>query len=479
MNMMRLTTIALTLFAVGDAILLGAEPAPAKADDASARIFDAATPLTVHLKLDEQQWRAMQAVRPRDTGPPRDGRPRPPMRMEFPWGGGDIEVNDLACGNVGLRFKGNSTFRASESGLKRSFKVDFNRFVSGQKLLGLTALNLNNNALDPSQMREWLAYAVSREAGVPASRATQARVYLSIPGRYDRRHLGLYTVIEEVDKRFLTRWFGNSKGLLLKPEGGRMLPYLGDDPAAYTDRYCPKTDGTEYTWRRLTEFLKLLHRADDRTFAAEVSSYLEMDEFLRFVAVNSMLANLDSFLGTGHNFYMYVHPETGRIRWIQWDLNEAFGGFVVAGSPEAQAAMSVLRPWAGENRLIERVLAVESLRQRYREIVAELAKTAFDPQRLRRLIDAQEKAVEQALADERRMRGDGPQRGGPGLELMRRKPDLREFVTARAQAISAQLDGRSEGVVLQWRGPGPGPGGGPRPGGDGPRPPRPPMPPPF
>jgi len=449
-----------------------------KQEDAAARLFEAQQPLIVHLTLDEQQWRAMQAVRPQDPGPMRDGRPRPPMRMEFPWASGDIAIGELTCSRVGLRFKGNSTFRASEGGLKRSMKVDFNRFVAGQKLAGLTALNLNNNALDPSQMREWLAYAVSREAGVPASRAAYARVYLTVQGRHERRYLGLYTVIEEVDKRFLTRWFGNSKGLLLKPEGGRMLPYLGENRSAYADRYAPKTDGTDFTWRRLIEFLKLLHQADDRTFATNIGEYLEMDEFLRFVAVNAMLANMDSFLGTGHNFYMYVHGETGRIHWIQWDLNEAFGGFIVAGEPEAQAQMSVLRPFAGENRLIERVLAVEPLRQRYRQILEELAKGPFEPQRLRARIEQGEKMIAAALAEEQKTDRDGPRRGGMPHEMMRRKPELKWFVTARAESIRAQLEGRSEGVVLRWRGPGPGPGPGPGGGpGAGPRPPRPPMPP--
>ena len=71
--------------------------------------------------------------------------------------------------------------------------------------------------LDPAKAREALAFAVFRAAGVPAPRTAFAEVTLTVPGKYDKEYLGLFTVVENVDKRFLADRFGTDKGLLMKP----------------------------------------------------------------------------------------------------------------------------------------------------------------------------------------------------------------------------------------------------------------------
>jgi hypothetical protein len=44
-----------------------------------------------------------------------------------------------------------------------------------------------------------------------------------------------------------------------------------------------------------------------------------VDQFLRFVAVNAIIANNDSYLRGGHNFYIYLDPKDGKVRFIPWD----------------------------------------------------------------------------------------------------------------------------------------------------------------
>jgi spore coat protein CotH len=57
---------------------------------------------------------------------------------------------------------------------------------------------------DPSQMREALAWRRFRRAGVPAPRHTYARL------AFDDAYRGLFSVIEQVDKRFLKDHFGGN-----------------------------------------------------------------------------------------------------------------------------------------------------------------------------------------------------------------------------------------------------------------------------
>src|SRR5262249_51647080 len=152
--------------------------------------------------------------------------------------------------------KGNSTFMAARNSLKKSFKLDFNQFVKKQKLFGLTKLNLNNNALDGSQIREAISYEIFRQAGVPAPRTAFARVYLTVPGQYDKKYLGMYTIVEQVDERFLQNHFASKDGLLLKPERIGAMPYYGEDWDKYAKPYDAKNDGTSAETKRFIALVK-------------------------------------------------------------------------------------------------------------------------------------------------------------------------------------------------------------------------------
>ena len=94
---------------------------------------------------------------------------------------------------------------------KRSWKIDVEPGDDDDGTLGLERLNLKSMYNDPSQMREALAWHLFDQAGIPAARHTYARVALN--GVYR----GLYSVIEQVDKRFVNTWFGKGdRGNLYK-----------------------------------------------------------------------------------------------------------------------------------------------------------------------------------------------------------------------------------------------------------------------
>jgi spore coat protein H len=216
-------------------------------------------------------------------------------------------------------------------------KIDLDRHAPSRVLDGLKMLNFNCGVTDASQCREALSYAFFRAAGVPAPRTAYAELTLTVPGKYDKELVGLYTVVEQVDKGFLARHFGGGKGMLLKPEGlGGGVSHLGDDWKAYRDRYRPKSEPTEAQKKRLIEFAALVDKADDAAFRKKIGSYLDVDAFLRFVAANALLVNLDSYLGFGHNYYLYLVPKTNRFVFIPWDLDLSLAAWPLAGPPERQ-----------------------------------------------------------------------------------------------------------------------------------------------
>ena len=116
-----------------------------------------------------------------------------------------------------------------------------------------------------------------------------------MPGKYDKEHVGVYMVVESVDKNFLKLHYKNNTGLLMKPERLRGLDHLGDDWARYKDTYQPKRDATKDESKRVIDFTKLVNTAPDAQFNKEIASYLDVDAFLTFMAATAIVSNLDSF----------------------------------------------------------------------------------------------------------------------------------------------------------------------------------------
>ena len=173
---------------------------------------------TAHLTIQPDQWKVMQPIDV-DRQAERKAHPEKASKngylasqgTEFRYAHGDLDFDGKLFHDVGVRFKGNGTFLNSfpdgspnrVSGTEKvPYKVHLNEFVKGQKLGGkITILDFRNNVTDASWMNEVLGYRMYRDAGVPASRTTYARLYLTIPGKVDNRLLGLYSLSEDVGAR--------------------------------------------------------------------------------------------------------------------------------------------------------------------------------------------------------------------------------------------------------------------------------------
>ncbi len=310
--------------------------------------------------------------------------------FEFEYVHADFHAAGRAYPNVAIRYKGSGTYLVSARNAKRSFKIDFDRYDDKQSFHGLKKLNLNNGVMDPTKAREALAYAVFRAAGVPAPRTAFAEVALTVPGKYDKEHLGVYSLVEQADQAFLKAHFGSGKGLLLKPEGIRGVPHFREDRKAYEQAYGPKTEADDGDWKRLIEFTRLVNKTDEAQFQKEIAAYLDVDAFVRFLAANTLLSSLDGFIGLGHNYYLYLHPETGKFSFFPWDLDLAFGGFFMFGPADQQADLSIDHPHVGENKLIDRLLAMPEVNKAYRAEVRRLAGEVFTHEKLGKDIEAVE-----------------------------------------------------------------------------------------
>ena len=272
-----------------------------------------------------------------------------------------LEFQGTEFKDIGVRYKGNGTFVDSRGALKRSLKVELNQFAKGQKLADVSKLNFHNNVADPSNMNEALSYWLYREAGVPSPRTTYAKVHVTVPSKHNRAYLGLYAMVENVDAQFAQERFGTRKGAIFKPVTPSLFADLGDDWSDYEHTYDPKTKISPRQARRVIEFSALVTHADDAQFAARLGDYLDLDEFARYMAVTTYLATMDSILMTGQNYYLYLHPETGKFQFIPWDMDHSFGQ--IFGEQEQLANLSIHQPWARPQPLAGAGLQGRSLQE--------------------------------------------------------------------------------------------------------------------
>jgi spore coat protein CotH/Ca2+-binding EF-hand superfamily protein len=431
-------------------------------------LFNSTRAHVIELKLSQEHWKLMSpgagsrflrdAQKARAKAPPSvsESQPDPaeevalrhdPRGNAFAYVKCEINFDGQALRDVGIRYKGHFSFGASTSTPRRPFKIDFERFAEGQRFAGVSMVNLNNHAVDPSQARETLSYELFRKLAVPASRTGYALVYLTVTGVYEHEYLGLYTLIEEVDHKFLKKHFGHSNGLLVKPQGMRGLADVGDDWPAYASRYLPRGKVDEKLGGRLVELAKLVRRADDATFAKMVPSYLDVDELLRYVAVGGALADFDSFLSTGHNYYLYVNPADQRVSIIPWDLNMTFGGYSWVGTDAQIERLSVMKPYVDNNYLIERILAIPAYREAYRGHVRHLIDSAFSPETIKKHLASIAPVFEAADQAAKRAGKVGSATTRPATYPRLRQPDLMSYVEARAHSMRLQLDGKEPGYI--------------------------------
>jgi hypothetical protein len=470
-------------------LILAAAAVPAQAPaagrkavkPASAHVFGLDKVWSIHLTIQPQDWDKMQPTRGRGGfggfGPPRpdqrpdrsaaadrDRRPHGGFGFDYAYVKGKLEIDGKTYKDVGVRFKGNFTFAASQGRLKRPFKISLARYVPGQSFKGFKKLTLNNNIADPTCAREVLSYGVYHTLEVPASRTAYAEMTLSVPGKYAREFVGLYTLVEPVDKTFLKNRFGSARGLLLKPEGGGPLDYLGEEWAPYERTYKPKTTASKKAQRRLIEFTRLVQKADDRTFAREIGDYLDVDEFLRFLSGTVALSSMDSFIGFGHNYYLYLNPRTNKFAFLPWDFDLSFGAMMMMGSPRDFMDLSIRQPYTNRNRLIERLLADPKVFAAYQGNFKKLIEKGYTREGVRKDLATINAAIGPAREKEKKAMGTRRERGQGFGSMPGPAPDLAAFVGERVASIQGQLAGKRKGTVLAGRfGPpiGPPRGGGP------------------
>lgn len=223
--------------------------------------------------------------------------------------------------NCGFRERGNSSRNINENEPKKPLKIAMDAFVE-QSYNGVQKFNLQNFTHDPSLVHDALAYSLFRELGIPAPRTAYAQLYVN--GEY----MGLYLMVENVDKTFLKIHFGseNNDGNLYKTDKGAALYLndLGNDPSPYIGAGLKlTTNEQESDYSQIIDFIHFLNQPQRLDFNEELEKRFDIENYLKILAVEKFIRSWDNYWAGGNNFYLYEHPD-GQYRWIPWDMNETF-----------------------------------------------------------------------------------------------------------------------------------------------------------
>lgn len=361
----------------------------------------------------------------------------------------DVKITDNLGVNtypsIGVRLKGNSTY--SHPGNKKSFKIDFNKYVSGQNHDGLKKLNFNNCYKDPSFMREKLFFDVCKAANVPAPRVNYANVYMN--GTF----WGFYAMVEQIDDQFLDWNILEDTGNLFKAgdnfNGSNLaadLMYYGTQDSDYAGRYELKTNETANDWSDLVSLIDYINNSTDADFENLFSSKFNHTNLLRSIALDNLFSNLDGYLNSARNYYLYHNMLTNKWEWIKWDANESFGTYSAGPGNLTQLAPN----YAATNRpLLTRIFANQNLYEQYQIQMCSLMDEFFNSTYMNTKADEIKALIQTSVyADvnkqytsaqfDSNIENDISAGGGPGGGQS--IYGIKSFVSARASYMSGQID---------------------------------------
>lgn len=306
--------------------------------------------------------------------------------------------------NVGVHYRGASSFLFVGEGRKRSLNVALDYVENSQQFGGYKTFNLLNANGDPTMLRGFLYFHVARQY-LPTPKVNFAKVVIN--GEY----WGVYPNVQQEDRDFIGEWWKTNNGTRWKAPGSPWaqagLNYIGDNVEDYRKLYEIKGKDDPKAWAALIELCKVLTETPLDQLERRLEPIFDIDRALRFLALESAFINDDGYWIRASDYNLY-RDENGRFTIYPHDGNEAF--FDLPPNMREGAARGVeLDPFAGSSDpmkvLLNRMLAVPSLRTRYLAYLKDIATNWLDWNRLgpiarkyQALIDADVRADTRKLA---------------------------------------------------------------------------------
>jgi len=275
---------------------------------------------------------------------------------------------------VGIRNRGEGTRSVPPNNYRVNFRHD-------RLWHGMSSLNINSN-YPHSQI---LGSALFQFAGLAAANAVPVQVRvngvnLAQPGG---RMFGTYAAVEPLNGEFAASHFpDDDDGNLYRGRYSADLFFAGTDPDAYRSTYTKETNEELDDWSDLIHLLDVLNNTPEESFLQEVEQVVNIDQWVRYFALDSLLGNLEGGLGTGRgdDYAIYRGTVDTRFILVPHDLDTLMGR---GRTPQPYRNIFAYANVTG----LRRLLAHPDVVARYYGQFVELTETIYKPEIVEILLD--------------------------------------------------------------------------------------------
>lgn len=213
--------------------------------------------------------------------------------------------------NVAIKLKGGMGSTQSLD-QKPGLTLNFDKLKGAHRFHGMEKLHLNNAAQDPTFLNEYIGGEIARSGEVPASRCHHVLVSIN------QRTPELYVLKEAFTKDFTDFFFSETKGDIY--EAGRPLQDL-DMPDVFE-----RSKGDSPFRQAIQTLITACQQPDEPAKWEQIGQLVDVEGFLRMLAMESMLCHWDGYNFNRNNYRIYFNPKNGRMHFILHGMDRLFMG---------------------------------------------------------------------------------------------------------------------------------------------------------
>lgn len=348
-------------------------PSIGSADDAldPNQLYGDARVTKIEITIDEEAWNSLRLQKREFI----EGM-LAPAEKPFDTFRADLRIDGVEIKEVGIRKKG---FFGSLDDDFPSLRIKLDEYVDQKPIGDVKRLTLNNNKQDTSLLSQYMAYRFFNAIGVEAPRVGFATVFVN------GNHLGVYSVVEPVDKVFLKSRFGDNRGDLWE---GTLTDFSPKSLERLEWKSGQHDRIDDWKTARLSELLQ-----NENVSPAELESLVDLTQFYQFWAGESLLAFWDGYSNNQNNYFVYDDPKSNKLLFMPWGADSLWSSMLGPMGGFTKPIESVYT----NSLLCHRLFRSEEGRERYRQVLQKMVEEHWNEDELKEQIDALAKLVEPHL----------------------------------------------------------------------------------
>ncbi|KAG0295859.1 hypothetical protein BGZ98_001200, partial [Dissophora globulifera] len=222
---------------------------------------------------------------------------------------------------------------------------------------------------------------------------------------------GLFLMVDDIKKSFLKQTVHNGDnavipGSLIQSNAPSLdvqadLVYKGPTGASYnSDVYISQNLGNNVATEPLAQLIAFMldlqnyNPATTPNPADYWNSRLDVDGFLRNMALEYLMGAFDNYWMAGSNFFIYLNPKlgtTGKWQWIPTDFDGTFGN---GATVDTKASYKTLFNFQPDHPLVSKlIINTPPINAQFQQILKEIVSTAFKPEAMNARMDSLHKMI--------------------------------------------------------------------------------------